>query len=672
MHRPKDLLAASLLLVTAAASACTGAIGDVPEQGPAPELTPAAQPLHRLNRLEYNNTVRDLLGTTLRPADAFPPDGESEGFDNMAGVLQLTPTLLDQYYSSARKTIDEALDQRPAYAFGFGAADISMFGGYPVGDLWALTGNAFALTIDVPESTEATITLLAGASQIGPAPAPELLFELDGIAVEQFVVPGTAAGLQPKTFAVELLAGPHTLRFAPTNFVNDAVANTSNNVLVAKVDVRSDVLVDGPGRDIVYVCEPEAEVDADGCHHTILETFARRAFRRPLTDAERDGLIELWASLRDDGESDAQALRLVMRAVMTSPSFVYRARTTSDADTEDFLDDYVLASRLSYFLWSSMPDDRLFEAAEAGELSSEEGLHETARWMLDDEKARGLVEGFAEQWLSTRGLATASPSAEEYPTFDDALRSSMAEESRLFFTDFLESDRPLSALLAPDFAYIEARLAEHYGLDPVEGEEFMRVSASETHRSGMLSLAAWLTVSSDAEHGSPIKRGRWISDRILCQPVQPPPAGLVIEPLPLGEELTVREALELHRSDKQCASCHALLDVVGMGFEQFDGIARKRKERGLDTLGELPGGQTFEGADALAAAIDHRRFAACTTQKLMSYSLGRPIESVDRPQIDAIAAGVVSDGSSLRDVIVEIVLSPSFRAPAPLEGDPNP
>lgn len=648
---------------------CVGEIGDVDDTSGGDGdggLEVAAQPIHRLNRLEYDNTVRDLLGTTLHPAETFPPDSESDGFDNMASVLKLTPTLLDQYYSAARAVVDDALDDRPAYEALATPAQLTVGGGYPVGDLWALTGASASVVVTVPVDGTATITLLAGGSQIGPAPAPELRFDLDGVPVETFAVAGTAAQLETKTFAVTLAPGDHTLAFVPTNFMNDAVANTSNNVLIASVDVRSDAMVEGPGKALVYTCELESV----GCPQEILERFGKRAFRRPLTPEERQWLGDLYSSILAEGETEDQAVRLVMRAVMTSPKFLYRVRTSRDADTDGFLDDFVLASRLSYFLWSSMPDERLMAVAEKGELSSEAGLRAAVEWMLDDPKAQGLVDGFAEQWLSTRGLATASPSPEVYPEFDDALRASMAAESKLFFDDFLRNGEPMSALLDADFTFIDARLAAHYGLTtrPPPGG-FVRVPSSVTGRSGILTLSAWLTVQSAADHSSPIRRGRWLSDRILCQPVPPPPAGLVVQPIPFADEVSVRAALEQHRSDPQCASCHSLLDVLGMGFEEFDGIAREREEPDLDTMGELPDGTKFEGSDGLAEAVDPRTFAACTTEKLLSYSLGRPVDSTDKAYVQSVVDSVVADDATLRDVIVAIVTSPSFRSPGPFDGE---
>lgn len=634
-------------LVTLAA--CEGTI-----TGPPVDLGPA-QPLHRLNRLEYNNTVRDLLGTQLRPADAFPPDGESEGFDNIADALQLTPALLDGYYSSARAVIDDALDDHPAFELFRRFDELGVPGGYPVGDLWALSGAILSAQIDIPEGG-ATVTLLAGASQIGPAPAPELRLEVDDVAVATFMVQGTAAAITPHVHELALAAGPHTVRYVSTNFVNDPVANTSNNVLVRSLAIDSVAKVEGPGRGRVFVCQPSE--GGDDCYASILETFAHRAWRRPVVAAERSMLTSLWGDLRQSGESDDQAMRLVMRAILTSPHFIYRARTLHDEDRGGWLDDHVLASRLSYFLWSTMPDERLLAAAAAGELSSPEGIEDAVRWMLDDERADGLLDGFAEQWLSTRLLARASPSPDVFP-FDEDLRAAMTAESKQFFADFLHNGLPVTAMLQPDFAYLNDRLAAHYGLDPVGSTEMVRVLSPRT---GILSLGAWLTGESDSHRSSPIRRGRWVSDRILCSPVPPPPAGLEVPPLVEGEGTTVRQQLEEHRSNPGCAGCHALLDVLGIGFEQFDGVGRLREE-GVDTLGELPDGRTFEGADELATLLDRQTFASCVTSKLLVYALGRRLGEEDRADLDAIAERAVAEELTLPDVIVAIVNTPAFRSP---------
>lgn len=597
-------------LALLAPGGCVGELdGRAAGPGPLPPIVLEPQPLHRLNQLEYNNTVHDLLGTALRPADAFPPDSESNGFDNQVDALQLTPTLLDQYYSTARLVIDDALDERPEYVHRVRPQDVGA-GGFPIGDLWRLQGNALQLTVTVPEGG-ATVTLVAGGSVTSSAPSPTIRFELDGVLIEDFAIRGTAAAVEAHSHSVVLAAGPHVLRYSPLNFVSDAPANISNDVIVRWVEVRADRIVPGPGRDLVYVCTPTS--GEDPCYARIVETFARRAWRRPIDADERAPLLALFAELRAAGETDDQALRLVMRAIMTSPKFVYRVTRESEATSPDWLDPYVLASRLSYFLWSTMPDERLLAVAASGELTTEEGLAETVEWMLADERAEGLLDGFVEQWLGTRGLRTVARSETVYPGFDPAVRAAMEAESRLFFADFLANGQPVRAMLRSDFAYLNDRLAAHYGLPAVGSEELVRVDASGLGRSGILSLGAWLTVESDSEHSSPIKRGRWVSDRILCESIPSPPAGLVIEPIELGEVASVREALERHRSDPTCATCHAFLDVLGMGFEEFDGVGRQRTtEPMLDTLGELPDGATFEGAAQLARIVDEERFVSAS------------------------------------------------------------
>jgi hypothetical protein len=642
-----------------------GGSGDDDGTGdPADGLDIGAQPLHRLNRLEYNNTVRDLLGTGLRPADDFGPDPEANGFDNMAEQLGMSAGLLDGYEKAARDAIDEALDERPVYQARFVSEQLGAPGGYAVGVLWALTGNAAAVEVTAPLEGDYEIVLAAGASVIGPAPVPTAAIEVDGVDVDSFTVGGSAPTPETRVLALTLAPGPHTIRVRPTNWVNDAVANTSNNVLVESLAVRSVELEPGPGRDRIYVCEPVGP-QAESCYQAIIGTFAARAWRRPLTLDEQNGLLGLFLQLSFDGETKDEALRLVMRAVMTSPKFLYRLRTTADANDELWLDDYVLASRLSYFLWSSMPDDRLFDMAKAGELATDEGLSEAVTWMLADDKAQALVDGFAEQWLSTRHFAAATPSPEVFPDFDESLRGAMTAESKLFFADFLDNDQPVTDFVRPNFAYLNDRLALHYGLPPVGSEELLRVPAVDGQRRGLLSLGAWLIAQSHAEASSPIRRGLWVSDRVLCSPVPPPPPGIVIEPLDATGATTVREQLEKHRSDPACAGCHAMLDVVGMGFEEYDGVGRTVLDPELDTLGELPDGRVFEGADELSDLYaDSEVFAGCLSEKLFIYAVGRGVTSTDKQDLETIAATAAAERLDLPSVIDAIVHTPAFRSPA--------
>jgi hypothetical protein len=288
--------------------------------------------------------------------------------------------------------------------------------------------------------------------------------------------------------------------------------------------------------------------------------------------------------------------------------------------------------------------------------------------MLEDPRAHALVDGFAEQWLSTRHLATASPSPELYPGFDEELRTSMAEESRLLFGDYLGSGAAVATMVQPNFTWRNDRLAAHYGLPPVGSAELVRVPAGVHERRGILSLGAWLTVHSDSEHSSPIRRGRWVSDRLLCAPVPPPPPGLQVDPVELGETESVREALEKHRADPQCAACHTLLDVLGIGFEEFDAVGRQRLNEVVDNRGELPDGRSFNGAAELAALYaGDEAFVSCLTKKLFTYAVGRAPLPFDAPHLDEIAVRMTAEQGDLHMLVDAIVHTPAFRSPAPLE-----
>lgn len=656
---------------------CTGGLDDATSIDPnagkgyvppevAEEIAPAPT-LHRLNRIEYNNTVRDLTGTLLRPADNFPPDPVANGFDNMADQLGLNANQFNAYFTAARDVIDDALDDRPVLNLVATADKLNKTGGYAVGQLWALSGSAISVSFEVSEPGTHTVEFVLGGAQIGPAPAPTADLRLDEANLESAAVAGSSAAPQARTFTLELAQGPHSLAIVPTNFVNMAAENTSNNVFVSSIRVTSESIMSAPGRDKIIPCQNLAD---PACLREVVERFATAAWRRPANADDIDALVSLAQTLIASGESHVTALKLVLRTVLMSPRFLYRARTSSDLNASGWVDPYVLANRLSYFIWSSMPDERLLEAAADGSLTTEAGLSDAVRWMLADSKAESLRDSFAAQWLSVREFSRASPDPAVFPTFDADVKAAMAQESLLLFDDFLASALPASDMLSPGFAYRNDKLAAHYQEAAIEGADMQRVYTTDPQRQGVASLGAWLVARSTPNHASPIRRGAWVSEHVLCQPVPPPPAGLEIPDLDLGAEegLTVRQQLEQHRSDDRCASCHARLDIVGMGFQLFDASGVRSVDPALDSMGELPDGTTFRGAGEFSnAATARSAFSGCLTEKLYTYALGRGLEPKDTPYLETLSETVHRDALTLAELVDAIVHLPSFRAATPLE-----
>lgn len=656
-----------------AATAATGT-GDATDGDDAtgdetPKVVPA-QPLHRLNRLEYNNTVRDLLGTTLRPADAFGPDPEANGFDNMSDQLHVSATVMDAYDQAARDVVANALDDVPAFQVRFTKDALAVPGGYTVGELWALSGNVLSVVVEVPALTQAEIVLDAGALVGGGAPEPTAQLQVNGVALPVFAVQGSAAVPAPHVQAISLAAGVHTISVVPTNYLNLPADNVFNNMFVAALTVRSTQLAPGPGKGLIYVCVPAGPEDA-GCYAQIIHTFARRAWRRPLDPAEEMGLVDLWTQAQAQGESADGALRLVLRATLLSPKFFYRMRTSADADADGWLDDYVLASRLSYFLWSSMPDDRLLAMAADGRLATDEGLSEAVEFMLADPRASAMVDGFAEQWLSVRALAGYSPSTDAYPTFDADVRAAMAAESRMFFADFFANGLPIAALIQPDFAYRNDRLAAHYGLPGAFGPDFVEADFADRPYQGILNKAGLMTVLSHADHTSVVKRGKWVMENLLCVIPPPPPPGVDTKLEPLAGK-TQREVLELHQSKPECASCHVIMDPLGFGLEHYDPLGAWRDDENgqpIDPSGTLPNGKPFSDGLVMQTLISSEPdFTRCVARKTFIYALGRGTTIADIEYIDGIIAGFASGQYRFADLVISLVTSDVFRQ---RRGDPS-
>jgi hypothetical protein len=656
-----------------AASSGDGAdAGEVGGDSDGDETVVLVEPLHRLNQLEYDNTVRDLLGTTLTPAQGFPPDPATDGFDNVAEGLTLAPQLMDLYASAARDVANDALVIRPRYAIQIGArarAEETGQGGNAFDWGWSLPrgggSGTLSFEITLPQAEDVTIAILAGGDAVG-RPTPEMGVQIDGVEVGHWVVgtPPTSPGVYTTTTSIA--AGPHTAVITFPNGDDQPADNVFNSLVVGYLDIESAALFTPPGRAMLYTCEPSQQLDPRPCYHDIVTRFAARAWRRPLTSDEAASIVELWEELavRETGDD---AVLLVVRALLMSSKFLYRASLPAADDVDGDLvplDDYVLASRLSYFLWSSMPDQLLFDAAAGGHLRSAGGIRSQVRRMLADPKSAGLRKGFAAQWLSTRSFARHQPDPTMFPSFDEPLRAAMIDEAELFFADILGNGLPIGEMMTPDFGFTNDRLAMHYGTPAPGSAEMTMVPVEDDDRRGLLQQGAWLVASSASTRTSPVVRGRWILDELLCTPVPPPPPDVPpLEPPEPGQ--TVRETLAKHRENKVCATCHDKLDPAGLGMEGFDPVGVVRTlDNGvpIDQSGAIPPGTTFVGAAELASLLaDDPRFVACLTQKLYGYALGRGVKPDDLDLLADIGEALEGEGGSLDRLVELIAISPAFR-----------
>ena len=626
---------------------------------------PGRVTLHRLNRAEYNNTVHDLLGTSLRPADDFPSDDRGYGFDNVADSLTLSPLQVELYDRAAESLIEDAFNTTIPSTRQRGELEtIGGTVGGADGEGWLFYSNGTAtVPIDVKTAGTYRISVRAGEQHAGPD-FSKMTVRVGSNPVQTYDV--SAPRTMPAVYEVQqtLAVGAQNVVVA---FTNDYYMNGEDrNLWVDYVEVTGPIgatLPDTGKRDRIVICDP----DADGCIAKILRAFARRAWRRVPTDAEIDKLVELAAVA--DGEPAETKLKLALRGVLVSPSFVFRVELDKDPGTRvpHAVSDFELASRLSYFVWSSMPDDTLLDLAEAGKLHGD--LAAQLDRMLADPKAAAFADNFAGQWLFTRALGDHVPDYATYPDYDAQLEAAMRAETQRYFRAFLEENLPMDQFLVGDFTYVNDRLAKHYGLPLPGSNDLVRVSLAGTERLGLLTQGSVLTVTSHPRRTSPVKRGKWLLDQILCAPPpQPPPGveGLIETEMQSGTEMTVRQRLEKHRENEYCASCHNTIDPLGFGLENFDGIGAWRTKEGnldVDASGVLPDGKTFKNARELAQilAADPRVYR-CMVEKLYTYALGKPPVSNDaRDHIDELTIDFVERGYSLRALVRSIVLHTAFR-----------
>jgi hypothetical protein len=643
------------------------------------EPGPGRVTLRRLNRVEYNNTIRDLVGVNFTGADDFPADDIGYGFDNIGDVLSLPPILLEKYVAAAEKILSAAIvTEAPSKPrkLTFPALRLEATASVnPAGNGWLSVnreGEVFVQHSFAAEG-EYVFRVHAYGQQAGLEPV-KLALRLEGQDLKIFEVPAEQA--QPQLCEVRTRVAPGSRRFAVAylnNFTdprNPDPKQRDRNLIVEYLEIEgpfdttAQPLPEAHRR--IFFCQPAPETKLD-CARQIIGRFAQRAFRRPVEGAEVERLLKFVTLPEQEGDTFEAGIKLALQAVLVSPHFLFRGEVRPGPDNAPAvypLDDYALASRLSYFLWSTMPDEELF--AEAGRGTLRKNLARQVGRMLKHAKARALVDNFAGQWLGLRGLKHATPDLELFPEFDAPLSAAMARETELFVEAIIKGDRSVLEFLDADYTFVNERLARHYGLTGVTGDEFVRVSLRGTPRGGLLTHASILTITSNPTRTSPVKRGKWVLDNLLGAP--PPPAPPDVPELKETELTgTLRERMEEHRAHPNCAACHALMDPIGFGFENFDAIGAWRTRDGdapIDPSGTLVSGESFQGVADLRNILRQRKrdeFVRCLTEKLLTYALGRGLEYYDKCALDQIVKGLRKRGYKFSALVLEITRSTPFQ-----------
>ena len=668
--------------------------------------------LRRLNATEYGNAIRDLLALEVDVTDLLPADDSSAGFDNV-GLGGLDPGRMERYLSAAQKVSRLAMGapvRSPVADTFIVPSDLNQevhVEGLPFG-----TRGGSAVRYNFPVDAEYEIRAELGKSwnsnRIGGLRKPhDVVFTLDGeplkvltvepvsrrdpsaLSADQYSQPDRPADAD-LFVRIPVAAGPHVVGAAFVSQGSGVIERRRQPFLKVHITVGGDqrtqpgvysVTVTGPfdatgpgdtpSRQRILTCRPNTGAEERACAEEILSTLARRAYRRPATAADLDTLLAFYEEGRAAGDFDA-GIEMALRRLLVSPEFLFRIERDPEGAVPNAvyrISDLELASRLSFFLWSSIPDDELIAAAAAATLRDPGVLERQVRRMLADPRAEALVTNFAAQWLYLRNLPAVSPDFIVFPDFDETLRRALREETELFFDSIIREDRSVLDLLTADYTFLNERLAKHYGIPNVYGSHFRRINLPrDSPRGGLLGQGSILAVTSYATRTSPVVRGKWILDNLLGTPPPPPPAAVP----PLSDEgsdamLSMRERMVEHRRNPVCASCHAIMDPIGLSLENFDAIGRYRDRTAgfepLDVEGSFPDGTIFDGAGGLRETLLDRsdQFVRTLASKLLTYSLGRAVEHHDMPAVRAIEREAASDDYRFSTLILGIVKSAPFQ-----------
>ena len=671
----------------------------------------AAPGIHRLNRTEYQNVIRDLLGLRIDAAKFLPSDNSTHGFDNIAGALTSSPALMEAYLGAAGKIsrLAMASNTAPSYV-EFNVPDDATQN-YHVPGLPFGTRGGTLIEHEFPADGDYEFKIVPifegnmgqANDPFGQITGERLTLTIDGRQVHLFdwdkdMVGAPRSGVPAPPIHVK--AGLHTVgvTFLATNYAPDT---NINHVFeratietggipgyvffphVGKVKIEGPVNAtrasDTPSRRRILVCTPPAGATArqeTACARTILSTLARRAYRRPVTAADVDPLLEFYTSGRKDGSFDA-GIEKALRRLLADPEVVFRREVgpaSLRAGASYRVSDLALASRLSFFLWSSIPDDELLALAEQGTLREPATLDKQVRRMVADRKSAALIENFAGQWLSLRALATVAPNPSVYPDFDDNLRGAFRREVELLFDAIVHEDRSVLDLLDADYTFVDERLAKHYGIPGVYGSRFRRVPLGPEFemRRGLLGKGAWMLVTSQATRTSPVTRGKVFLETFLgVSPPSPPPVVPMIK-ASAGDntgntkEPTMRERMAMHHINPTCSSCHSLFEPIGLSLENFDGVgAWRTKDEGqpIDPSGVLADGTKIDGVSSLRALVlkNKELFVRVVAEKLLTYGLGRGVEAADMPLVRSLVRDAAAADYRFSTLVLGVIKSAPFQ-----------
>jgi hypothetical protein len=675
------------------------------DQAAATKPNPGHVALHRLNRTEYENAVEDLLELHVDATALLPEDDISAGFDNVANVLQVSPSFLQQSLSAARNLSVQAVGNpapRPVgvpYVVSGSGNQRFHVEGLPLG-----TRGGALVEHDFPADGEYELNIAdmaQGLWEYGSEFEHTLIAVLDGVkffetklgggedlkAMDQKQAPAwEAINARLKHIRFRATAGPHKVgvtflhrSFAESDdYLYSLVPGGGQDRLlrVSSFEIRGPFnptgLSETPSRRRIFTCYPQAASEEAGCAHQIVSSLATRAFRRPLTQADLDELLPFYERGHEQGGFET-GIQHALAAILAHPKFLYRIeKLPADRVPGSIhrLSDVELASRLAFFLWSSVPDQELLDVGQSGRLHEPKVLERQVRRMLADPKSETLASDFCFQWLDVRSLKDVEPDPVLFADVDRDLRALFAEEIRLFTDSILREDRSVLDLLNADYTFVNERLALHYGIEGVKGDRFRRVRLEDSYRFGLLGKGGVLLVSSYPNRTAPVLRGQWILQNLLGTPPTPPPPGVeaLKENVEGQKALTVRERMIAHRKDPSCNHCHGVLDPLGLALENFDAVGRwQTRDRfagtPIDATGELPDGTVLEGPDDLRAALLKRpdQFVQTLTEKLMTFALGRAVEYSDMPAVRAIVRAAAEDEYRFSSVLLGIVNSAQFQ-----------